>query len=466
MNRKILISLVVSLILLIIFGIYLISQNSDNKISKIIKDNTPSKIKVILKKTIFYLPLLKRENQKLLNENILLNKKFEKSNLEKLYFENIYKLGGSLKKDIQLDDNKYNLNYYIAPFYNEDLHKNKKSAYLELYENNIIIVFTSGKIVFVDKLKLIKDEVFKFVDIANNFSDLNLFDSKIKWTGIKDIKIFNGFLLASVTEEIKKDCYSTSLVFAKLSNKFMKFEHIFKPDECVDKTEDKSKKPFKFFNGYQTGGRIEMQGEYIYLTIGDYNSWELPQSNKSVFGKLIKINFNTKEYKIISKGHRNSQGLTFLDRDNLIFTDHGPKGGDEVNILNLKDKNIKNFGWPLASYGYHYDIVPINGFTKKYAPLLKSHKKNGFEEPIYFFEKSIGISQIIENHYLKDHYFVSSLKNKTLYNLKINKNLKTSKIKNEVNVGERIRDIIYDKKENLYFLYLENEPNLLVFQKN
>ena len=65
-----------------------------------------------------------------------------------------------------MGDNKYNLNYYIAPFYNEDLHKNKKSAYLELYENNIIIVFTSGKIVFVDKLKLIKDEVFKFVDIV------------------------------------------------------------------------------------------------------------------------------------------------------------------------------------------------------------------------------------------------------------------------------------------------------------
>ena len=77
-------------------------------------------------------------------------------------------------------DNKYNLNYYIAPFYNEDLHKNKKSAYLELYENNIIIVFTSGKIVFVDKLKLINDEVFKFVDIANNFSDLNLFAISIR----------------------------------------------------------------------------------------------------------------------------------------------------------------------------------------------------------------------------------------------------------------------------------------------
>jgi hypothetical protein len=56
---------------------------------------------------------------------------------------------------------------------------------------------------------------------------------------------------------------------------------------------------------------------------------------------LIKINFNTKEYKIISKVHQNFQGLAFLDRDNLIFTDHRSKSGDKVNMLNLEVKNIK-----------------------------------------------------------------------------------------------------------------------------
>ena len=76
------------------------------------------------------------------------------------------------------------------------------------------------------------------------------------------------------------------------------------------------------------------------------------------------------------------------------------------------------------------------------------------------------ISEIIKNYYSKNHYFVSSLKNKTLYNLRINNDLISSKIESEINVGERIRDIIYDQKENLYFLYLENEPNLLVLQTN
>ena len=175
----------------------------------------------------------------------------------------------------------------------------------------------------------------------------------------------------------------------------MTFKHIFKPADCVDKNEGKSKKPFKFFNGYQTGGRIETQGDNIYLTIGDYNNWELPQNNNSSFGKLVKINFNNAEFKVISKGHRNSQGLTLLDSDNLIFTDHGPKGGDEINILNLTSKSIKNFGWPLASYGSHYDVVPINRFTAKYAPLLKNHKKNGFEFPGITFFASSDISSSI-----------------------------------------------------------------------
>ena len=155
-----------------------------------------------------------------------------------------------------------------------------------------------------------------------------------------------------------------------------------------------------------------------------------------------------------------------MDDNNLIFTDHGPKGGDEVNILNLESESIKNYGWPIASYGSHYDVVTINGYSKKIAPLLKSHKKHGFQEPVYYFEKSIGISEIIKNYYSESNYFVTSLKNMTIYDLKINNELKTSKIENEIYIGQRIRDIIFDKKEDSYFLHLETEPNLLVIKKN
>ena len=56
-------------------------------------------------------------------------------------------------------------------------------------------------------------------------------------------------------------------------------------------------------------------------------------------------------------GHRNPQGLFFLKEKNLIInSEHGPKGGDEVNVNFLKKdiKELPNYGWPIASYGVPY----------------------------------------------------------------------------------------------------------------
>ena len=50
-------------------------------------------------------------------------------------------------------------------------------------------------------------------------------------------------------------------------------------------------------------------------------------------GKIISIDKNSREFDLISKGHRNPQGLFYLAEDNLIInTEHGPKGGDEINL--------------------------------------------------------------------------------------------------------------------------------------
>jgi len=62
-RKKKIIPLVVVFILFFIFGIYLLNQNFDNNISKIIKDKTPSKIKLFLKNTVFLIPNLIREKE-------------------------------------------------------------------------------------------------------------------------------------------------------------------------------------------------------------------------------------------------------------------------------------------------------------------------------------------------------------------------------------------------------------------
>ena len=95
----------------------------------------------------------------------------------------------------------------------------------------------------------------------------------------------------------------------------------------------------------------------ILFTIGDYRSNRikkipLAQDENSIFGKTLLIDLETKEYKIIfTKGHRNPQRLYYDKQDNIIVsTEHGPYGGDEINILKIG----KNYGWPIASYGEKY----------------------------------------------------------------------------------------------------------------
>jgi glucose/arabinose dehydrogenase len=136
-----------------------------------------------------------------------------------------------------------------------------------------------------------------------------------------------------------------------------------------------------------------------------------------VNGKIIKININNSDYEIISMGHRNPQGLYFDKENNFILeTEHGPNGGDEINLIEInkinKD-NILNYGWPVVSAGEHYGIMRLN--KKKYEkyPLYKSHSKYGFIEPLKSFVPSIGISEITK---IKDNkYVVSSMKDKSLY---------------------------------------------------
>ena len=68
----------------------------------------------------------------------------------------------------------------------------------------------------------------------------------------------------------------------------------------------------------------------ILLTTGEYVRMLLAQDKNSMFGKIISIDLKTKDYEIIAMGNRNSQGLYYdVEKDIIVHTDHGPKGGDE-----------------------------------------------------------------------------------------------------------------------------------------
>jgi len=179
-----------------------------------------------------------------------------------------------------------------------------------------------------------------------------------------------------------------------------------------------------------------------------------PQEEGSIFGKILFQDFNLHEPKIFSKGHRTTQGLVVVNKI-ILSTEHGPKGGDEINKIDYS----KNYGWPLASYGGKY------GKNKKIPSYSLNHSKLGFTEPIYAFVPSIGISEIIKlpnnfSNYWEENFIITSLNRGSIYRVKFDENFKKLIFKEEIFIGKRIRDIKYFSKKKLILLALESRGEL------
>ena len=273
---------------------------------------------------------------------------------------------------------------------------------------------------------------------------------------------------------MKKDCFNTAIIVADFNLVNLKFEKFFFPKNCINKINSHGN--FKII--HSGGMMFPFSNQRILFTVGEYKFRVHAQTKENIFGKIIAINKNTKDYQIIQMGHRNPQGLYYdSNNDFLISTDHGPQGGDEININLSPNKKMKNYGWPISSYGEHY------GFTKRddnhplyiKAPLYKSHEKYGFVEPIKYFTPSIAISQIIKvpfkfNGAGTNQYLVGALGHNikegdlSIHRIELNNDNNEILKYNVLPLGERIRDMIYVDKLNKVFLFLENTSSIGVLE--
>ena len=290
------------------------------------------------------------------------------------------------------------------------------SGYIDFYNENIFVLSARGVLAYSDDLNI--DSNFK--QIYNNidkFINLDQF-SKHKWFSIKDLLIHENQIFISFTEEIKEDCWNTSIIHGDINYENINFKKFFSAYDCVHSKHNIDNE----FNAHQSGGRIVAYDKNnILFSVGEYRSRFLAQDQNSINGKILKIDLNNANFEIISMGHRNPQGL-YYDRNNgyIIEAEHGPQGGDEINIIELNFNsrdNIQNYGWPVVSAGEHYGgRTEKNKQKYKKYPLIKSHLDMGFIEPLKSFVPSIGISEIVkikENNYvvssLKEHHYFSKL---------------------------------------------------------
>ncbi|MEJ6727535.1 MAG: PQQ-dependent sugar dehydrogenase [Emcibacteraceae bacterium] len=143
------------------------------------------------------------------------------------------------------------------------------------------------------------------------------------------------------------------------------------------------------------GKMIEYQKDQILLAVGtlslyhynnNVNKLDPSASTHHDYGKIIKIDLITNKTEIFSSGHRNPHGLSYSKDDEIIIeTEHGPMGGDEINIIEYG----QDYGWPFVSYGIDYDT---NDFTNQFKKGFGRH--DGYKKPMYAFLPDVGIKGI------------------------------------------------------------------------
>ncbi len=344
--------------------------------------------------------------------------------------------------------------------------KGKPIGYVEIYNDNLLYVSATGDLFFTSINDLMSKSSSDFKKINTNFREIvtNKYiyevDTRFSWGGwesVRNIFYDQEYIYISYIDEVEDECTTLSIIKGKLNFNNIQFKKFFSLNECISRNADK-------YTAAQSGGAIEnFDEDHIIFTTGDFRQRKLPQDKNSQYGKTLKISKFDSSYEILSIGHRNAQGISKVDENLFLSTEHGPRMGDEVNLIDTN--TVNNYGWPLSSYGVHYESsFGINFVFDQVvdAPLNKSHKEFGFSEPIYYFgfDKVVehGISDIevveVDNNNL--NFLFGSMHYRRLYlgsyNL-IDKNMVSL---TSFNTGNRIRDIV--KVDSNTFISVFEDP--------
>ena len=328
--------------------------------------------------------------------------------------------------------------------------------HLDQFQKNIILANYYGKIYYFENEKI----------LTNNNKSINAKKilSNLKVKKLLNIKIYNEKIYVSFIKD-KNNCETFNIMVADFNLEELNFKNFYHLEECASAIQAGKMVIFKHqgLEGllFSTSNQMsDDTGEDLY-TDRIKNKNFPPQSDKMLFGKILFIDFDKINLTVFSKGHRNIQGL-FVENDVIISTEHGPKGGDEINKIEFG----KNYGWPIASYGEKY--ATYNSSKNYYA---KNHSSYGFEEPIFSYVPSIAISEIMKlpNQFspnFENNYLITSLAALELRRIKFDEKFSKILFDERIYVGERIRDIEFVDELNVILLAFDDNGTIGILKKS
>ncbi|WP_049631074.1 PQQ-dependent sugar dehydrogenase [Cellvibrio sp. pealriver] len=206
----------------------------------------------------------------------------------------------------------------------------------------------------------------------------------------------------------------------------------------------------------------------LFITLGDrYSEKDKAQTLDNHQGKVVRINADGSVPKdnpfvktpgalpeIWSFGHRNMQGAAINPITKELWTgEHGPQGGDELNI----DRAAKNYGWPVITYGENYGGGKIGEGTHK----------DGMEQPTYKWVPSIATAGFIfytgdKFPQWKNNILLASLREQTLVRLVLDgdKIVKEERMLQK-EIGQRLRSIVQGPDGLIYLATDEGKGKIL-----
>ena len=221
-------------------------------------------------------------------------------------------------------------------------------------------------------------------------------------------------------------------------------------------------------SGNHFGGRIvfDRQG-FVYLTLGDRGDMPRAQKRDDHAGSVIRLHDDGRvpadnpfagkagwKPEKFDLGHRNQQGAALHPQTGVLWThEHGPQGGDEVNLI----RPGANYGWPVITYGVNYGIGTRIG---------EGTRKEGMTQPLHYWVPSIAPSGMA--FYTGDKFpkwqgdlFVGSLKDSMLVRLKLEGEKVVKEERMLRGVLGRIRDVRVGP-DGLLYLLTDEDRGMLV----
>lgn len=281
--------------------------------------------------------------------------------------------------------------------------------------------------------------------------------------GLLDIRLHpdyaeNGWIYLAFSKPLPKGALTSIVRFQLKGNRAENLETIFEPP-AEDATEA----------GAHFGSRMAFDGEgHLFFSIGDRGDVTTPANNAqrldNVKGKIHRLMDDGRipadnpfvqtpgaRASIWSYGNRNPQGLVFDPQTKKLWeTEHGPKGGDELNLI----EKGKNYGWPVVTFGINYNGTPITDHTTQ----------EGMAPPVHHWTPSIApcglaIYQGEKFPHWQGNLFSGALAHRKLVRLALEGNTVTEEEILLKNLG-RIRDVRCFDDGFLYLLY--EQPGRIV----